>query len=340
MATDDSSHGTSAGDGAGARWGHVFISHHSSQYDAAKQVKAALAQAGIRGWLAPDDVDPGSAYDTRIVEAMRDARAMVLLLCPQSDRSRHVKRELMLADDENKPVFPVRLEKVKAEGLAYWLQDYQWIDWFGGKGDGLDRLVEAIRETFALPPGPPSSRPPATAAPRQKRALLLGGGAMAAFAVAAVAVWLLIPAAASREPYFTPGLWLNKREMIEVTYPKLPEDVVQQLKQSVENDPNPEECISDAVARKPDVNLFDPGNKGGCTLTSFQLGSGRMTGYLTCPRPSVKGGVMAVVFRGTYTKNAIVLDQDVTLSEPAGEVKFKARDSSHWVANACPNEIP
>lgn len=318
--------------------GHVFISHHSSQYEAAKRVKAALAQAGIRGWMAPDDIDPGSAFDVQILGAMKDARAVVLLLCGEADRSRHVKRELMLADDAGKPVFPVRLEAVTAQGLAYWLKDYQWIDWFGGRGDGLARLVDAVRAI------PGSRREVADrAVPRRawkigtKRIALIGG-AVALLGVIAGAFWLLMPSGAGREPYVTPGLWLNKRELIEVTYPKVTEEVAAQLKQSVENDPNPEECISEAVARKPDINLFDPGNKGKCILTSFQFGSGRMTGYLTCPQPMVKDGVMSVVFRGSYTRNSIVLDQDITLAQPGGELKFKARDSSHWVAKDCPND--
>ncbi len=153
-----------------------------------------------------------------------------------------------------------------------------------------------------------------------------------------LAAWLFVPGVSGPKPYFTPGLWLNKREMIAVTYPKVTDEVAGQLKQTIENDPNPEECIAEAIAGKPDVRLFDPGNKGKCTLTSFQIGGGRMTGYLTCPRPAVKGGLMSVVFRGTYTNTSIVVEQDVTLSEPGAEVKFKARDSSHWVAKDCPSD--
>jgi hypothetical protein len=282
MATDDSSGELAARHEAG----HVFISHHSSQYDAARQVKAALAQAGIRGWLAPDDVDPGSAFDTQILEAMKDARAVVLLLCAQSDRSRHVKREVMLADDADKPVFPVRIERVKAEGLAYWLKDYQWIDWFGARGDGLDRLVEAVRAAFDMPPG--SARPQATAPEpaRSKRGLLIGGAAIAVLA-AAVAGWLLIPGASGPEPFVQPGLWLNKRELVAVTFPQIAREAAEQVKESVEDDPNPEECITEPVARRPDVNLFDPGNKGKCVLSGFQIGSGRLSGYLNCPMAGV-----------------------------------------------------
>jgi hypothetical protein len=330
--------GESSGEGGAEKGGHVFISHHSSQYEAAKRVKAALAEAGIAGWLAPDDVDPGSAFDVQILAAMKDARAVVLLLCAQSDQSRHVKREVMLADDADKPVFPVRLEKVRAEGLAYWLKDYQWIDWIGARGDGLDRLVDAVRETFAMPVRARAAALPQVSAGRS-RAPLIAGGVVLAVVAASVAAYFLIPGMAGPAPLVTPGLWLNKREMVAITYPSpIAAEETGQIKEMIENDPNPEECILDSVARKPDVKLFDPGNKGKCGLYGFQMGSGRLSGSMVCPVAGAKDASMSIVFRGTYTKNEIVMDSDVTIAQPAGTLKFKARDSSHWIADKCPAE--
>ncbi len=163
MATPDSSSDALAGD--------VFISHHSGQYVAAKAVKTALAEAGIRGWLAPDDVEPGSAFDTQILDALKRSRAIVLLLDAEADRSRHVKRELMLADDTGIAVFPVRLGPIKVEGLAYFIKDRQWIDWFGGEGEGLDRLVEAVGGHYAAPTDSPRPIAPTARKPRWLPAL-------------------------------------------------------------------------------------------------------------------------------------------------------------------------
>lgn len=325
MATDESSNPASAG--------HVFISHHSSQYEAAKRVKAALAQAGIRGWLAPDDVDPGSAFDVQILDAMKNARAVVLLLCAQSDRSRHVKREVMLADDASTPVFPVRLEPVKAEGLAYWLKDYQWIDWFDGKGDGLDRLVAAVAGELGSERAP---IPAATGTRRVSRQRWWIGGGAAALAVVGAAAWFALAYDPGPEPYVTPGLWLNKREMIAITYPpQVAAEETRQIKEMVESDPNPEECISEAVARSPDVNLFDPGNKGKCALNGFQFGSDRLSGTLLCPIQGAEAASLSVAFTGNYTKTTIEMDSMVTIERPGGVLRFKARDSSHWVADKC-----
>jgi hypothetical protein len=320
---------------------HVFISHHSSRYEAAKRVKAALAQAGVHGWLAPDDVSPGSAFDTQIVDAMREARAIVLLLSPEADQSRHVKRELMLADDAGIAVLPVRLEPFQAEGLAYFLKDRQWIDWFDGADTGLDRLVAAVRGLDAAsssplgapsPPGAPPLRSP-PAARRAYRRWLVAGVVLAAIAGSAGYV---VYRNATPETLVRPGLWLNKREMIALTYPvKVAEEETRQIRTMIENDPNPEECIPEDVARDPDVRLFDPGNKGGCALTGFQIAPGRMSGFLLCPVKGAKDASMSIVFTATYSREQIVMDSDVTIAQGGGSLRFKARDSSHWIADTC-----
>jgi hypothetical protein len=312
----------------------AFISHHSSQYDAAKAVKAALADAGIDGWLAPDDIEPGATFDTAIVEQVKRSDFVVLLLCAQSDRSRHVKRELMIADDAGKPIFPVRTQAIEADGLAYWLKDYQWIDWIDRKGDGIDRLIAAIGRRAGYEPRSAPAVPVRPAS--RKRAIWIGGGAIALLAVAGGTAVMLRPGVVAAETQIEPGRWIARREVLAITYPELPPEMKQQIKQTLENDPDPEECISPAVARAPDVQLFDPGGKGKCTLVSFKMAAGRMSGYLACPLPGTNdGSVMQVTFRGTYSRTSIEIQNDITISQPGGMLKLRARDSSQWQAKDC-----
>lgn len=95
----------------------AFISHHSSQEKTARHLKTVLERNGVTGWMAPDDIDPGMSFDDAIVAQIEQSDVIILLFCGRSDRSRHVKRELMLAEDSNRPIFPVRLEDVAAQGL-------------------------------------------------------------------------------------------------------------------------------------------------------------------------------------------------------------------------------
>lgn len=318
----------------------VFISHHSSQYEKARQVKAALAQAGIDGWLAPDDIDPGSAFDTQIIEQVKRSDAVVLLLCANSDQSRHVKRELMIADDEGKPLFPVRLENIEARGLAYWLKDYQWIDWIGGKGDGLDRLIAAIRQRLGDAPRDHAAAAPNPDRRKRGRVLAVAGCIVAiTIAVAGIAWWIVSADAAFAETPLKPGSWLARRDVLAITFPDLPPEVKAQMEQIFENDPDPEECISPEVAANPGIELFDPGRKGKCTLSNFKMGGGRMSGYLLCPLPGLTdGSVMQITFRGAYTRTTIDMDNDIMVSRPGSIMKLKARDSSQWVADECTNK--
>jgi len=134
----------------------AFISHHSSQVETARRLKVILGHHGVTGWMAPDDIDPGQPFDKAIVDQVRRSDLIILLFCGQSDQSRHVKRELMMAENSDKLIYPVRLEEKPADGLAYWLNDYQWIDWFDGNDDTVTRMIDTIkRQTENSKPAPP-----------------------------------------------------------------------------------------------------------------------------------------------------------------------------------------
>lgn len=359
----------------------AFISHHSSQYEAAKTVKAALARAGIEGWLAPDDIEPGTHFDVAIVEQLERSDVIILLLDARADRSKHVKRELMLADEGDKPIFPVRLEPVESSGLAYWLKEHQWIDWFGAEGDGLDRLVAAIeRRTGSsgraapwrtLPPPPPAA-PPSRAdadAPRSSsnKGLLLG-----AFAIVALGLVGIVGFAGSRngdepergdassvsspvsderasvsaardeapasEPdtLIEPGTWTLTRDVVDISFPELGDELEKQISLTIETDPDPEDCVSEATARKPDVKLFDPTGENECSLSDFRMAGGKLSGFANCTLPDSGGqGKATFAFRGTYDRRLIEIENDVTMIQSGSLMKFKTRDKSRWVKREC-----
>ena len=169
----------------------AFISYHSSQEKTARHLKDILERNGVQGWMAPDDIDPGVAFDQAIIQQVEKSDLIVLLFCSQSDQSRHVKRELMMAEDRKKLIYPVRLEDIDAKGLAYWLNDYQWIDWIDRRDATIQRLIETIkrqvnsgRETEPVPgdaspeaapvPAPPPPSEPQTPGPTEPMGLMGG----------------------------------------------------------------------------------------------------------------------------------------------------------------------
>lgn len=311
----------------------AFISHHSGQHDTARAIKAALERAGMNGWLAPDDIDPGVTFDEAIMAQIGRSDFVVLLLCENSDRSRHVKRELMIAEEAGKPVYPVRLEPIAPQGLAYWLKDYQWIDWFDRDPASADRLIAAITRRSEKAPAP--SPIPARSA---RRKWPWAFGALVLIAAAALAGWWFWPhgGGAADDYVITPGRWIARRDVTQIVYPEMPPELARQIEEAIENDPNPEECIAEDVARRPDVKLFDPGNEGRCTLTSFEMANGRLSGYLVCPLPGTSdGSVMQVTFRGTYSRTSVETDNDITISRPGNLMRLRSRDTSQWLSRDC-----
>ena len=141
----------------------LFVSHHSSKYDVALHVEKALARHGVDCWIAPRDVGPGEAFDTAIMQAIRDSAGVLLLFCSQSDKSPHVKRELILADSAHKAIIPLRLEEIVPDDLAYHLASAQWIDWLEKRDDSIARIAAKAHQlagTLA-----PDRTEPAAAAP-------------------------------------------------------------------------------------------------------------------------------------------------------------------------------
>lgn len=324
----------------------AFISHHSSQVETARRLKRLLAARGIDGWLAPDDIAAGTAFDQSIVDQIDRSDAIVLLFCPQSDQSRHVKREVMLGEDGNKIILPVRLEDVRAQGLAYWLKDYQWIDWFAGEEQAVDRIVTAMTRgpESGMAPGatarqfaPAAALVPALA--RKRLWLGLAGGAVVLAAVAGGIWWQTgksngggdAGAMVASNP-IEPGIWTSKREVVEILFPEMAPEYVAQFKQVLETDPDPEDCIAPEVAAKPDVLLFDPDHEAKCTIGAFKMNGGRISGYLSCkPAGDDPNANLQITVRGTYTRTSMEFDNVVTMQSSQGMVRFRSHETQRWV---------
>ena len=72
----------------------VFISHASEDKPTADAVCARLEADGIRCWIAPRDILPGTEWGEAIVDAIEGGRVMVLVFSAQTNLSRQVIREV------------------------------------------------------------------------------------------------------------------------------------------------------------------------------------------------------------------------------------------------------
>ena len=58
----------------------VFVSYASQDVPVADAIVAALEKNGLKCWIAPRDVKPGTVYADAIIRAINEAKALVLVL--------------------------------------------------------------------------------------------------------------------------------------------------------------------------------------------------------------------------------------------------------------------
>ncbi len=220
----------------------LFVSHPSTKSETALHIERALNARGVDCWIAPRDIEPGEQWDVAIRHAIADTDAMLLLFCIDSERSKQVKRELILADQSNKSIIPMRLERIEPHELSYHLADSQWIDWIEQRDEAIDRIAVKAREFQAGPPPaapPPMPRPqaaphsqpplgahgsappypPPAHAPRKSlKWLWLSLAGLVAAAGIAFGVWwfaLRTPVTPVTEEWFA-GTWADSRDCREM----------------------------------------------------------------------------------------------------------------------------
>jgi hypothetical protein len=145
----------------------VFISYSSRDKSAADAACHFLEADGIRCWIAPRDIPPGQSWKPHIVQAIRDARVMVLIFSGQANRSPQVKREVDIAFESGHPIVPFRIEDVQMDDEMYYcLAAAHWLDALSDPLENhLDRLLHAVRLLVDPPPGHGDVVVPGAAAP-------------------------------------------------------------------------------------------------------------------------------------------------------------------------------
>lgn len=107
----------------------VFISHSSKDKLVADAVCATLESGGIRCWVAPRDVTPGVNWSGALIQAISDARIMVLVFSSNSNHSPQVMREAERAVSKGIPILTLRMEDVKpSDDMEFFISATHWLD--------------------------------------------------------------------------------------------------------------------------------------------------------------------------------------------------------------------
>lgn len=161
----------------------LFISHSSADAETARALVTDFENRGITCWLAARDVPMGGSYQVEIVSAIERCRAVLLLFSDAANRSEHVLREVELAAQGRKPIYPLRIDASEpAGGLKYMLANKQWVERkaLGNRlAETIERLLasnpDAARPLATEPRTPPAALPPQ----RSSRLPMIAAGALA-----------------------------------------------------------------------------------------------------------------------------------------------------------------
>jgi hypothetical protein len=75
----------------------VFLSYTTADEDFAKQLGSHLSKRGCEVWDPSEQLFPGDNWSLKIGEALKQSKAMVVLLSPDSIKSEWVRREIEYA---------------------------------------------------------------------------------------------------------------------------------------------------------------------------------------------------------------------------------------------------
>ncbi len=106
----------------------VFVSFATENRRAAESAVQALEANGYKCWVAWRDIPEGVPYAEAIVQGIRSARVLLILLTPESRSSPHVLREVECAVSANRPILSVQMAGcLPGEALAYYLGPTEWL---------------------------------------------------------------------------------------------------------------------------------------------------------------------------------------------------------------------
>ncbi|MEI9914987.1 MAG: toll/interleukin-1 receptor domain-containing protein [Methylovirgula sp.] len=122
----------------------VFITHSSRDYKQSRAIVDVLEKNGIPCWISERDIGAGDNYGDAIVDAIENAKAMVLVFSVNANNSDEIKKEIALASQRKLTVVPIRIEDATpSKAFRYELITRNWIDAFQDWNQAMETLTPA-----------------------------------------------------------------------------------------------------------------------------------------------------------------------------------------------------
>ncbi len=117
----------------------VFLSYPMAAQEQATKIGDAFKKAGIRVWIASEQVEVGENISEAIKKAINQADAFLILLTDRE--SSWANHELEIAKQKNKKIVPIALENAQIPSA---LQDIRYISFDEGDEKALTQIVASV----------------------------------------------------------------------------------------------------------------------------------------------------------------------------------------------------
>ncbi|HLO16315.1 MAG TPA: toll/interleukin-1 receptor domain-containing protein, partial [Anaerolineales bacterium] len=125
--------------------GHVFMSYSRKDEDVMRLIAKFLRAQGIKVWVDNEKLIPGTPiWEDEVEKAVKGAAAIVVILSPDSKKSEWVKREISLADQHRKRIFPVLVRGDENISISFRLINRQYVDLREIRDSSLKSLSDAL----------------------------------------------------------------------------------------------------------------------------------------------------------------------------------------------------
>lgn len=135
---------------------NLFCSYSRRDSDFAERIVNFVSSRGYSVWMDQSGIDGASIWTESIVEAIDESSAVILLVSSHSVNSPHVLKEVTLAMEKNKAVFPLIIEKTDLpRTFQYLLAGIQQIEMNEASfthDEAKEKLIKSFETHFAVTP--------------------------------------------------------------------------------------------------------------------------------------------------------------------------------------------
>jgi hypothetical protein len=127
----------------------VFLSHSSKNVAFVNRLVKVLGDHGVNVFLSKSNIQGAQQWHDQIGTALKRCNWFLVVLSPQSVRSRWVKHELIYALQENRyreRIVPVLYRTCDADNLSWTLSAIEWVDF----RKDFDRACEQLLRIWQL----------------------------------------------------------------------------------------------------------------------------------------------------------------------------------------------